>query len=256
LQSRLVIATAALAFAGAAVFFVTRRKSAPVPPPAKAAAQRPTAEEHARAAAAAQRIQAIVARARSQTGESAKPVTIRSDQVIARIDGKPVLGRQLLAFRKADEQEMTPAMYEFLLKRAIDRELVLGEAKHQGIELSPAQTAELAQVRKQAAERGETDPAVLDFEENDARTQLLQTALLEKAGVPGPYATEADVQHYYDEHHAELGELPTDPNARAEAWQKMQVQIRQKLYEEMQARYAQAVRDYLERLWAAAQIGD
>jgi hypothetical protein len=186
------------------------------------------------------------------------PVKVGASQQVATVNGTAITGRQLLAWRARDpaEQEMTGEMFASLRSRAIERALTLAEARGKGVELGPAQLDELTQVRKNAEARGETDPAQLDFEEADARAHLLATALLEKAGVPAPFATEADVKRYYEAHAGELDELPGDPAAREAAWRKLAIEIRQTLAAELQDRYQQQVRAYLDQLRAGARVTD
>jgi hypothetical protein len=169
------------------------------------------------------------------------PVVIKPDQVVARVNGAPITGRQLVAFRAAgpEEQTMTPEMFDFLHQRAIERELVLQEARARGVELAPPQLAQLEAVRRDAARRGVTDPAEVDFEVNDARAGLLEAALLARAGAAAPAANDADVDRYLQEHAGA-------DRARA----------RQQLADEAQARYQERRRAYLDELAAAARITD
>jgi len=191
--------------------------------------------------------------------EPAMPsVSLGASQQVATVNGTAITGRQLLAWHARDpaEQEMTAEMFASLKRRAIERELTFEEARGKGVELGPVQLAQLAEVRKNAMARGETDPAQLDFEEADARAHLLATALLEKAGVSAPLPTEGDVKRYYEAHSDEFDELPSDPIAHAAAWRKISIGIRQTLAWELQEQYQQRVRAYFDQLRARAGITD
>jgi hypothetical protein len=190
--------------------------------------------------------------------QAAAAVKLGASRTVATVNGVAITGRQLLAWRSDDpaEQEMTPEMFASLKDRAIERELTFEEARRQGVDLGPAQLAQLTEVRTNAQARGETDPARLDFEEADARAHMLAAALLKKAGVDAPFATEADVKHYYEAHADRFSQLPQDPGARQAAWKKIEIDIRQTLALELQEQYQQRVREYYDQLRADARIAD
>jgi hypothetical protein len=126
---------------------------------------------------------------------------VKADQVIARINGTPITGRQLVAFGADAEHTMTKEMFDYLRRRAIDRELTFQAAKAAGIELTTAQLAELDQVRTNATEHGVTD---IDLQVADARAGLLQSALLAKATtVAAPTGDAVDRQQLADEAQAD-----------------------------------------------------
>jgi hypothetical protein len=193
--------------------------------------------------------------AQASAGQTATKIDVGASQVIATVGGEKITGRQLLPFAGREKLEMTPLMFATLKQRAIDRAVTFREAAAKSIELGPEQRAQLEAARKNAQARGETDPAQLQLEEDDARANLLLAALTEKAGIPGPFATDADVQKYYKEHDDEFDDLPKEPKAHAAAWQKIQLEIRQTLSTELQARHQQRVREYLDGLAAAAHVG-
>lgn len=151
--------------------------------------------------------------------------TVKADQVVVTINGVAISGRQLVAFPASEsELEMTSEMFNFLRERAIDRELTFQEARKQGIELTPAQLAELDQVRRNSVERGVSDQAQLDLEVSDARAGIFQASLLAKAA-PSPAAPAK-------------GDIAT----------------RQKLADEAQAEYGTRLRSYLDELRSAARV--
>ena len=250
-SARLTVTAAALAIAGTAAFLLTRAPAQPPPaePPAPSGAAprvgRAVAPEHP----------SLVGPADPAVPAGAA-VKLRGSQRVASVNGTAITGRQLLAWRAGDpaEQEMTPEMFAALKGRAIERELTFAEARRQGIDLGPAQLAQLQLVRKNAEARGETDVAQLDFEETDARAHLLAAALLEKAGVAGPLPTEADVKRYQEEHADELDALPEDPAAREPARKKLEAGIRQALALELGEEHQEALRAYFDRLRAGARI--
>jgi len=188
----------------------------------------------------------------------AKIVKVGASQKVATVNGTAITGRQLLAWRAGApaEQEMTAEMFGALRARAIERELTLQEARSKQIELGAAQLDQLKQVRKNAEARGETEPSQLDFEEADARAHLLAAKLFEAAGIAAPFATEADVKRYYEAHASELDELPEAPDARATAWQKIAIHVRQILAVELEETYQQQVRAYFDKLRADARVTD
>ena len=181
---------------------------------------------------------------------------MQASQKLARVNGVGIAGRDLIAFRAADPpaQTMTEEMFHFLLERAIDRELVVQEARARRVQLTTEQEAQAAEVREQARARGVSDPAELDFEQREARVDLLQTALLAQKGTPTPLPNEADVQRYYDAHRDEFQALPSAPAERAVAWQTLQLQIRQRLATDSQRAYGERLRAYLNSLRTAANI--
>lgn len=247
-----ILATAALAIAGAAAFVLLRSPSQPQPATGSAIAPGRSA---AASNAVVPRNQPIAA-AGASVEQAMAPVRLGASQKVATVNGTTITGRQLLAWRSRDpaEQEMTPEMFASLKDRAIERELTFEEAHRQGVDLGPAQLAQLAEVRKNAQARGETDPDQLDLEEVDARAHMLASALLEKAGVSPPFATDADVKRYYEAHAGELEQLPKDPDARQAAWKKIELDIRQTLALELQEQYQQRVHAYFDQLRAGARI--
>jgi hypothetical protein len=227
---RLTIGAAALALAGAAALLFARSDeakpaatttNAAAPPAVVVIAPRPVQPPS-------------VELPSTEADEPVRAATkIKAAQTIAMIGGVAITGRDLLAWRAGDpsEHEMTTEMFEALKQRAIDRAVVFAEARRAKLELSPAHVAQLAEVRRNAQARGETDVAQLDFEEMDARAHMLATLLLEKAGTPPPRATPKDIERYAAEH-AGLGET----------------EIRARLATELEVEYQAKLRAYLDTL--------
>lgn len=252
----LVILAACFVLAAAVVVFHTR--SASQPAGKTPLVEGPVVPGRARlergSVAAKQQLTATSARVEP----AAPPVKLGASQKVATVNGTSITGRQLLAWRAHDpaEQEMTAEMFASLRSRAIDRALVFEEARRKEVELGAAQLAQLKEVRKNAEARGELDPAQLDFEETDARAHILATMLLDKAGVAAPFATDADVKRYYEAHADDFDALPSEPAAREAARRKIAIDIRQILALELQEKYQQQVREYLDQLRAGARIID
>jgi hypothetical protein len=257
-KARIPLLSAALLVAGAGAFLLTRPSSQPVARAVPVARSPVTGAGPATRNTAAYRSPQLGAPLRVEPAAAAAPVKVGVSQKLATVNGTVITGRQLLAWRARDpaEQEMTPEMFASLKSRAVERELTFEEARKEQVDIGPAQLEQLKDVRKNAEARGETDPSQLDFEEADARAHILATALLEKAGVSAPFATDADVKRYYEAHAGELDELPQDPAAREAAWRKLSINIRQTLALELQENYQQRVREYFDQLRAGARIAD
>src|SRR5262249_6566122 len=93
-----------------------------------------------------------------------------------------------------------------------------------------------------------------EFELHDAEAFMLEANLAAQAGVPAPYVTPELVEQYYQGHQADYGELASDPDERAAAWRKIELDIRQKLAPDLQTRHEQATRQFLAQLKAGAKI--
>ena len=206
---------------------------------------------------------------RFETGNSAdgkqsiRVFRLRPDQALATVNGVRITLKDLVPVRPGDaatEQKMSEETYQFLLQRAVERELTVQAARAQGIDLTDAQQQQLTKTRA-ARERSEPgviaqitkDAAQLDFEQRDSQAFMLQTALMVQAGAT-PYVTEEMVQQYYQDHAAEFGELPADPSARAAAWREIDYNIRQQQTPLVQAEYQRRLTEYLDQLKAKAQI--
>lgn len=257
--------------AGVAFFFIRPPGPAPVAPalaaieePAPPPAQRePGPAVPAPPPEAASRPDVPVAEV-SADAQAPEALTIRAGDILAVVNGVAVLGSDLVpvpADRPGEPVTLSPAMYDFLLRRAIRREVVAQAAKSKNVELGTEALRGLAEAR---ARLEKTDPNVIvpagvdrskvEFELRDIRSLLLQAALLEAEGIRAPHVTAEDVDRYYQSHRAEYGELPEDPDKRAAARQAMDYEIRQRLAPALQSQYQQQAEACLGRLTAGARV--
>ncbi|HXJ55743.1 MAG TPA: hypothetical protein VNU68_03670 [Verrucomicrobiae bacterium] len=171
----------------------------------------------------------------------------------------------------AANQVMPPATYQFLLDRAIARELIFQAAKAKGIQfLNPDQARQRDAIRKatEARDAAEAGVAVrldvlanlderIQFEQRDATSQFLLSTLLGPTGITSPNVTEAQVVEYYNAHSGDFPALPgpdSQPGERESAWRQISNDIRRILAPIVQAQFQQAVRTFIEQLKAQAQI--
>lgn len=195
-----------------------------------------------------------------------KYVSLRPDQTLAAVNGVPITLKDLVPTGVADagqEKTMSYDVFKSLLERAIDRELAFQAAAAEGIQLTDAQQAQLQEHRAslqnpypqyRMISPAQVDPARIDFELRDAQGLMLQQALMEKVANASPLLTDAQVQQYYQEHAAEFGDLPVDPQQRAAAWEKIDLAIRQQQAPRAQAEYQMRLKEYLDKLKAQSQI--
>jgi hypothetical protein len=254
-----IVVTAVLLY----VFRGSTRRDTPAVPAAPAV-EKPVAEP-----ARAEQPEPTVTRAEPTIEQPSSEVAvpdlpqamIQPDQTVATVNGIAITGRDLLPFGSTAQQSVTPEMFEFLLNRAIERELILQEAEAQDVKLSPLQQSELARLRASLAA---PDPNVIqdmqgreakaDLEFRHAEAMLLQTALLEKAGHSPPYVTADQAEDYYQSHKDTYGDLPTNDAERAGAWREIEQRIRQDLSPQLQEAYARALESYLQELKSGADI--
>lgn len=177
---------------------------------------------------------------------SPKAVPVAGERVLARVNGMPITGRDLVAFGHATpaSQSMSREMYDALLERAIDRELVVQEARKQGIKLDDVRAHQLEQVRAAQAARTPGDEGQIEWEARDTEAHLLLDTMLEHAGISA-IATQKDVDAYYDAHRGEFGDMP-----RANA----DLDIRQTLAVDMTAAYQQNANAFRQKLRSAASV--
>ena len=149
----------------------------------------------------------------------------------------------------------------FLLNRAMDRELTFQTAREQAVALTEVQKKQLEELRARSekSEPGVFDtvqhnPANTEFELRDAQALLLQAALLEKAGIASAHVNPQQVQAYYQQHQADYGPLPAEPALRQAAWEGIDQEIRNKLAPQLEAEYQQKFQQYFQQLRAAAKI--
>jgi hypothetical protein len=189
-------------------------------------------------------------------------VQIGIAQVLATVNGVPITLKDLTAVtpgRGPREVTLSPQMFEYLFKNAIDRELVFQAAAAQKIELTEAQKDQIARLKASAAGDGTGDDPVvaahlnlsgspedqLAFEVRDATGRLLLASLMEKAGVPSAFVTEEQVRAYFEEHKAEYGDAPP---------QTMDLDIREKLAGPNLAAYQARAEEFLTQLQTGAEV--
>jgi hypothetical protein len=201
-------------------------------------------------------------------GQPATIVRVPPSLALAKVNRVPLTLKDLLPVGHSPggaEQVMSPETYEFLLNRAIERELSFQAASAQGIALSEEQRRHLEQVHQRMIER-ESQPGVIHlnrsgtmedqiaFELRDATSQLLLNSLLAKAGAASPHVTESQVNQYYESHRADFAVLPSDASEREKARQQIDFDIRQKLALANAAEHQAQRQHFLESLRANAAI--
>lgn len=185
-------------------------------------------------------------------------VRVKPDRVLAIVNGRNIQLKDLMpmpAGKTGKEQVFELGMYEHLLNRAVEREIAFQAARAQGVELTEVQRQQLeeARARSETKEQGVFDNlhyslANVEFQERDFSALLLRTTLAEKAGVPSPYVTPALVEDYYQQHQAEYGQLPVDPEQRQSAWEKIDGEIRRKLAKQVRAVHEENFKQFVENI--------
>ncbi len=144
---------------------------------------------------------------------------------------------------------MSRERYDFLRDRAIERELVLQAARAEGVTLTDDQKQEMVTaVEDVEGQIGVRNAA--SFERRELRSRLLLNELAVRAGVESPFATQAEVDAYLQQHAAELGAPPDDAEARA----AMEARIREKLALDKQQAHGDALRELIDELKQKANI--
>lgn len=188
---------------------------------------------------------------------------LRRDQVLATVNGHAVTPADLLPLGTNDrrsELEVSALELKFLLKRAVDRELIFQTAQDRGVSLNDAeykQLATLTSLRNQPEPGGiarlNGGDAQRNLELQDAQAYMLQTDLMAAQGA-SPNVTEDQVTAYYQAHLSEYGELPADPSARTQAWAKIDFSIREQLAPSIRSGYNDQLAAYMAQVEASASI--
>jgi hypothetical protein len=253
-----IIAGLAIAAGGGLAFMLTRKHDAPaavVPPSAATvagsllvASDRPDLGTAAEVPVPV----APVTPAPAPPPTAGEGVKVVRGATLATVNGVAISGADVVAFREktAEALTLTPEMHEFLVRRAIERELTMQAARARKLELSATQREQLAQVRANAEQRGETDPAQLAFEEKEASAQMLLESMMTADGAPSAMVDDATIDAYLREHAAELGPTPREPDAA----QQRRIELRQKLYAEQAAAHEAKLREYLAGLERDARV--
>ena len=196
----------------------------------------------------------------SEPGDTNRMVRVSPGQVLAVVNGRQIRLGDLMPLRGTNAQALSRQTYDFLLQRAIDRELVLQTAKAQGLEMTDGEKRQLANARALRAlpepgqvQRLTLDQAQLDFEMRDAEAFLLQSALMAGTGISAN-VTPAQVSSYYQAHVDEFGDLPPDEQARKAAWAQINSEIRQRLAAPIRSIYQNQLLAYMKQLQSGADI--
>lgn len=202
------------------------------------------------------------------TAPAPRLLRIHPAQTLATVRGAKLTLADLFALdpkRAGQPVELDPATYASLLDRAIDRQLTLQAAAEEGVTLTAEQQARI-DARRAAQRKRHEDPnlvwrdealsgdAALEFQLRDASAKLLQATLAEQAGVASPRVTADDVQRYYEAHASTYGALPTEPNARAQAWRQIDTAIRQQLARTADTRYQEAMTGFMRQMRATSAV--
>ena len=204
-----------------------------------------------------------VAPAAGATPATGGTLRLKSDEVVASVNGHPVTAGQIMPMASTnghDTVELSQETFDFYRQRAVDREVIFELAARQGIQLDNAQRQQLdnfKSMRHQPEPGGiaqlNRDKAGDDLELLDAKAFMLQTSLLAAQGA-SPDVTETQVENYYNQHAAEFGALPTDPAAREQAWSVIEVQIRHDLALTTRQAYGASVAAYMRQAEAQANV--
>ena len=188
---------------------------------------------------------------------------LRPDRVLATVNGRQIKLGDVVPLNGNDngrELEISSQDIKFLLKRAVDRELIFQTAKEQRLMLNDAQYQQLANL---SAMRNQREPGGIarlnlagterELERLDSEAFMLQTALMAARGAT-PNVTEEQVTAYYQEHQSQFGDLPADETARARAWSKMDFGIREQLAAATRASYNDKLAAYMKQVESSANI--
>ena len=195
------------------------------------------------------------------TGEVVK---VRSDFILAGVNGVAITLKDLMpvSATAATERSMGADMFKFLLNRAIEREVAFQTAEANGVRLGEEQLQQLETIRARALEK---DPnsftdvhddftAKAEFDVRDFSGLMTQEALLAAAGGPPKYVTPEMVQEYYESHRSQYGELPEDPDAKQQAWQGIDVEIRNQMASQVTAEHQSGLEAMMADLVAQVQV--
>jgi hypothetical protein len=240
-----LLGVAGLLFAVLAFHATSRRQSSPIQANAPVKASAPAGKSA------------------SLEGAAPRVLRLRPDQVLAMVNGQAIkLGDVVAVSTNASQPdvEVSAQDLKYLLKRAVDRELIFQTAKERGLTLNDAQNRQLANLQsvRSLPEPGgiakiNSTTAQRDLEMRDAQAFMLQTSLLAAEGA-SPNVMEPQVEAYYLDHKLQFGELPVDPAARAQTWAKIDFQIRQELAAATRVSYNDKLAAYMDQVEASANI--
>jgi hypothetical protein len=206
---------------------------------------------------------AVVARSSNGPAAEGRALWLRPDQVLATVNGQPIKLAEVVPVDTNNNQgeiEVSVQALKYLLKRAVDRDLVFQTAKDRGLTLNDSQYQQLANLRsmRNLPEPGgiaklNSSAAQGNLELQDAQAFMLQTSLLAAEGA-SPDVTESQVEAYYLQHRSQFGDLPVDDAARARAWAGIAYEIRQQLAATTRANYNEQVAAYMKQMESSANI--
>ncbi|MDX1953415.1 MAG: hypothetical protein SFY81_14650 [Verrucomicrobiota bacterium] len=195
-----------------------------------------------------------------QGEESEAVIRVLPGQVLATINGKPLIAEDVWPLGKTNQLELSSEVYHFFLERAINRELIFQTAKQQGIELSEAHKQRLAQIRMQKEER---EPGVIEklnrsdaaseLELRDSEAFMLQTEMMAARG-ESPNVSEREVIDFYAQHQEDYAELPQDEEERARLWSSISFSIRQRLANSKRTEFNRSLDNFMTELKSSAQV--
>lgn len=186
-------------------------------------------------------------------------LNLKPEAVLASVNGRSLKAQDVLP-PGSSNQPVSLEVCEYFLQRAIDRELVFQTARSQGVELDPSQKQQMENFKTMREQRGpglvsdlNGGAPELSFESRDAEAFMLQASLMEKSGA-SPNVTAEQVNAYYQQHLPDFGELPADEQARHDAWNNIDFQIREKLASGVRSDFQNRLADYMKQLEAKADI--
>jgi hypothetical protein len=184
-------------------------------------------------------------------------------EVLASVNSREITAKDLVPLNERDgekETELPLESYQYLIDRAVNRELIFQAAKSAGIELDESQKDQLASLKslRNQPEPGGTarlnyDAKQQDLEMQDASAFLLQTALLASKGV-SPNVSPEQVANYYSQHHGEFEDLPSTSPAREQIWSEIDFQIRQRLAPGVRSDFQTRLTAYMAQLRSQANV--
>ncbi len=194
-------------------------------------------------------------------------VTVRTTKELAKVSSQSLYLRDLMPLNATTTQlTISRDQLLHLLRRAIERELLIQEAGRLGVGLTAEQQSQLDTVRQATVQREGDAPGVvhlnpqgtltqrITFEQREARALMLRANLVARLVATTAHVTREQVVQYYQEHQSEFGTLPQDPAEREIALRQVHLTIRKRLAPIVRAEYEQRVQEYLQQIKSAAVI--
>lgn len=200
---------------------------------------------------------------------SSKPIAtnqilrLHRNEVLASVNNHQIRLEDLFPLDKTDprrEYQLQAENVRYLLKRAIDRELVFQIAEKRGLQLNDSQNQQLSafvserhQMEPGGIARLNSSEAGTEFELRDEKAFMLQTALMASLG-NSPNVTEQQVSDYFQQHRSDFANEFDNPEPNQQQWLQIQFQIRQSLAAEVRSTYNQELAAFMSQAEADAQI--